>query len=57
MSAGGAESAFLPCQWAKITTCTTAPIQPIPVPSQRFFHINVDLVGLCRSAQAATPML
>ena len=35
----------LPCQRAKITTHNTAPVQPIPVPSQRFSHIHVDLVG------------
>ena len=35
----------LPCQRAKITTNTTAPVEPIPVPSQRFSHIHVDIVG------------
>ena len=33
------------CQNAKITTHTTAPVQPIPVPSQRFTHLHADLVG------------
>ena len=33
------------CRKAKITTHTTAPVQPIPVPSQRFTHVHADLVG------------
>ena len=33
------------CQKAKITTQPSAPVQPIPVPSRRFTHIHVDLVG------------
>ena len=35
----------LQCQKAKITTNITTPVEPIPVPSQRFSHIHVDLVG------------
>ena len=35
----------LHCQRAKITTNITAPVEPIPVPAQRFSHIHVDLVG------------
>ena len=34
----------LACQRAKITTQQSAPV-PIPVPSRRFTHIHVDLVG------------
>ena len=33
------------CQKANITTQPSAPIQPIPVPSRRFTHLHVDLVG------------
>ena len=33
------------CQRAKITTQPTAPVQPIHVPSHRFTHVHVDLVG------------
>ena len=33
------------CQRAKITTLPTAPVQPIHVPSHRFTHVHVDLVG------------
>jgi len=33
------------CQRAKITKQPTAPVQPIPVPLQRFLHVHVDLVG------------
>ena len=35
----------LQCQRAKITTNITTPVEPIPVPTQRFSHIHVDLVG------------
>jgi len=33
------------CQRAKVTRQPAAPVQPIPVPTQRFTHIHVDLVG------------
>ena len=33
------------CQKAKVTTQPTAPVQPIPVPTRRFTHLHVDLVG------------
>ena len=33
------------CQKAKVTRQPSAPIQPIPVPSRRFTHLHVDLVG------------
>ena len=35
----------LQCQRAKITSNITAPVKPIPVPTQRFSHIHVYLVG------------
>ena len=35
----------LDCQRSKVQTHVKTPIQPIPVPGQRFFHIHVDLVG------------
>ena len=46
------------CQKAKITTQPSAPVQPIPVPSRRFTHIHVDLVGpLTASAEGFTHVL
>ena len=33
------------CQRAKVTVQQAAPVQPIPVPAQRFSHIHTDLVG------------
>ena len=33
------------CVQAKVTRQPAAAIQPIPVPQQRFSHIQVDLVG------------
>ena len=48
----------LACQRAKITTQPSAPVQPIPVPSRRFTHIHVDLVGpLMASAEGYTHVL
>ena len=35
----------LQCQRAKITTNITTPVEHILVPTQRFSHIHVDLVG------------
>jgi hypothetical protein len=35
----------LTCQRGKVTRQPPAPVQPIPVPSRRFSHIHVDLVG------------
>ena len=46
------------CQKAKITTQPSAPVHPIPVPSRRFTHIHVDLVGpLTASAEGFTHVL
>ena len=33
------------CQKAKITRQPSAPVQPIPIPSRRFTHLHLDLVG------------
>jgi transposase InsO family protein len=33
------------CQRAKVTKQPAAPVQPIPVPTTRFSHIHVDIVG------------
>ena len=45
-------------QRAKITTQPSAPVQPIPVPSRRFTHIHVDLVGpLTASAEGYTHVM
>ncbi len=33
------------CQGAKVTKQPQAPVQAIPIPSQRFSHVHVDLVG------------
>ena len=35
----------LDCQQSKIQTHIRSPIQPIPVPGRRFYHLHVDLVG------------
>jgi transposase InsO family protein len=34
-----------PCARGKVTKQPAADVQPIPVPSQRFAHVHVDLVG------------
>ena len=48
----------LACQRAKITTQPSAPVQPIPIPSRRFTHIHVDLVGpLKASAEGYTHVM
>ncbi len=33
------------CNRAKVTSQPAAPVQPIPVPSRRFSHVHVDIVG------------
>lgn len=33
------------CQRNKITRHTSAPIRPIPIPSERFSHIHLDIIG------------
>jgi transposase InsO family protein len=35
----------VPCQRAKVTKQPRASVQPIPIPTRRFSHVHVDLVG------------
>jgi hypothetical protein len=35
----------VPCKMSKTTRQSAAAVQPIPVPSRRFTHVHVDLVG------------
>ena len=41
----------LDCQRNKIQTHVHVPVQPIPVPSRRFSHLHVDLVGPLPTSQ------
>jgi hypothetical protein len=36
---------FVACQQAKITKQPQTSVQPIPIPTRRFFSVHVDLVG------------
>jgi transposase InsO family protein len=47
----------LSCQKAKIHTHISPPPQPIPIPSRRFSHIHIDLVGPLPSSQGHTHIL
>ena len=42
------------CQRGKVQRHTKADIQPIPIPSRRFSHIHVDLVGPLPSSNGYT---
>ena len=44
----------LDCQRAKIVRHVRPPVHVIPVPSQRFSHVHVDLVGPLRSSNGYT---
>ncbi len=44
----------LECQRAKVQRHTRAPLTPIPVPTRRFDHIHVDLVGPLPPSQGYT---
>ena len=45
------------CQRGKVTRQYTAPLQPIAIPSRRFSHIHVDLVGPLPSSGGASNLL
>jgi hypothetical protein len=47
----------LPCQTSKIHTHVSLPPVPIPIPSCRFSHIHVDLVGPLPLSQGHTHIL
>jgi hypothetical protein len=47
----------LSCQKAKIHTHISPPSQPIPIPSRRFSHIHIDLVGPLPPSQGHTHIL
>jgi transposase InsO family protein len=46
--------ACLGCQWAKVHRHVQVPLQHIPVPTCRFSHIHVDLVGPLRASKGFT---
>lgn len=50
-------AACVPCQRAKVHKHTKAPLEPFPIPSRRFDHVHVDLVGPLPPSQGFTHLL
>jgi len=49
--------ACIPCQKSKISTHVHSPVQPIPVPTRRFSHVHIDIVGPLPSCQGYSYLL
>ena len=51
------EKSCLQCQWSKIFTLIHSSVPAIPVPSWRFSHVHIDIVGPLLSSQGFSYIL